>query len=292
MKEKYGEKVYKLPVNVPVTCPNRDGTCGYGGCIFCGADGAGHELLDETLSVTEQLEKNAAYIGPRYGARKFIAYFQSFTNTWTDDGIFARWMEEAASFPGVVGISVSTRPDAVSGEKIRIMQEVQERGVDVTVELGLQSSNNKTLEILNRGHDVESYLHCAGKIREGGLDLCTHLITDLPWDRDEDVVRAAGLVNRFGGHVKLHSLYVEKGTKLAALYESGEVKLLEKEDFIRRTASLLASLSPGIVIDRLVGRVPEEKSLFANYHTSWWKLKDELEAYMDMRGMNQGSKLG
>lgn len=288
MKEKYGEKVYKLPVNIPVTCPNRDGTRGYGGCIFCGASGSGYELLSDENSVTRQLTQNADYIGSRYKAKKFIAYFQSFTNTWCSDEAFEAYLREAAAFPGVVGISVSTRPDAISERKFEIMKSLQEEGCDITVELGLQSVNEETLRILNRGHTLEEYLECAEKVRENGLDLCTHLIVDLPWDSDEDVFQAAEVVNRFGGHVKLHSLYVEKGTKLAQMYENGEVRLLEKEDFIRRASGFLARLDPEVIVDRLIGRVPEEVSVVANWHTSWWKVRDELFSFMDEQGLFQG----
>lgn len=289
LKQRYGEKVYKLPVNIPCSCPNRDGTRGTGGCIFCGASGSGYELLDGSLSVASQLEKNAGYIGKRYKAGKFIAYFQSFTNTWLPDRDFIQYMKEAAVFPNVVGISVSTRPDSISREKMMFMQELQASGTDVTVELGLQSSNDRTLEILNRGHTVGEYLETAERIREAGLDLCTHLITDLPWDSDEDVLSSAKLVNRFGGHVKCHSLYVEKGTVLADLYTSGQVRLLTAEDFQRRTIGLLAHLRPDIVIDRLVGRIPEENCLAANWNSSWWKIRDSLVEAMNSSGIYQGS---
>ena len=289
LRDRYGEKVYKLPVNIPCSCPNRDGTRGFGGCIFCGESGSGYELRDESETVTGQLSENADYIGKRYKAKKFIAYFQSFSNTWLADEDFERYLTEAAAFPGVVGISVSTRPDCLNDEKLAFMKRLQESGTDVTVELGLQSSNDRTLQILNRCHTAAEYESAAYEVRAAGLDLCTHLITDLPWDSDEDVLKAAGMVNRFGGHVKCHSLYIEKGTALAQMYEKGEVSFLTAEDFQRRTIALLAALRPDIVIDRLVGRIPEENCIAANWNSSWWKIRDDLVAEMERSGLVQGS---
>ena len=141
LREKYGEKVYKLPVNLPVSCPNRDGYISFGGCIFCGENAAGFESLSNEMSVTAQLEKNAEYIGKKYGAKKFIAYFQNFTNTYMPVDMFEKYMREAADF-GVVEIDVSTRPDCVNEKYLEILKSIKEdAGVEFSVELGLQTAN-------------------------------------------------------------------------------------------------------------------------------------------------------
>ncbi len=288
LKQKYGQKVYKLPVNIPCSCPNRDGTKGVGGCIFCGEKGSGHELLSSFLPVTTQLRENRALIEKKYKAKKFIAYFQSFSNTYLDFDDFKRYMNEAANFPGIVELAVSTRPDCVGKNHLDFLRDLKEKtGTEVSVELGLQSSNNKTLEILNRGHTVEDFIDTAERIKTNGLSLTTHLISDLPWDTKDDVLKAARLINLTSDTLKIHSLYVEKGTVLESMYKDG-LRLLSEDDFIERTILLLENLNPEIAIQRLIGRVPESDSVVANWHRSWWKVKDHLLSRMRQQETFQG----
>ena len=292
LKEEFGEKVYKLPVNIPCTCPNRDGTKGMGGCIFCGAVGSGFELLDENLSVTNQLKSNSELIRRKYKANKFIAYFQSFSNTYLDFDRFKNYMTEASQFDGIVEIAISTRPDCISQEQLEFLEQLKkDTGVEITIELGLQSSNNKTLEILNRKHSVEDYIEAAKKIKKHGFKLSTHVIVDLPWDLTEDILELAQLLNEVDtDYVKIHSLYVEKGTKLEQMYRNG-LKLLSSEEFINRAILLLENLNPGIIIERLIGRIPEENCVYANWNTSWWKIRDQLIDKMIQTNSYQGKKL-
>ncbi len=289
LKEEFGEKVYKLPVNIPCTCPNRDGTKGIGGCIFCGAVGSGFELLDENLSVTNQLKSNSELIRRKYKANKFIAYFQSFSNTYLDFDRFKNYMTEASQFDGIVEIAISTRPDCISQEQLEFLEQLKkDTGVEITIELGLQSSNNKTLEILNRKHSVEDYIEAAKKIKKHGFKLSTHVIVDLPWDLTEDILELAQLLNEVDtDYVKIHSLYVEKGTKLEQMYRNG-LKLLSSEEFINRAILLLENLNPGIIIERLIGRIPEENCVYANWNTSWWKIRDQLIDKMIQTNSYQG----
>lgn len=289
LKETYKEKVYKLPVNLNATCPNRDGTKGTGGCIFCGAAGSGSELLSADLSVSAQLSKNSAYIARRYKAKKFIAYFQSFSNTYLPEPRFEAAMEEAARFENVVELAISTRPDCVRPETLEFLTALgRERGVKITIELGLQSANEKTLKILNRGHTLDDYFECAARIKEAGLLLCTHFITDLPWDSPDDVVASARAANRAGSDsVKCHALYVEKGTRLEKLYRAG-LALCSKEAYTERTIAFLEHLNPQTVIGRLIGRVPEADSVTANWNESWWKVRDEMLEKMRKEGRYQG----
>ncbi|MBR5586986.1 MAG: TIGR01212 family radical SAM protein, partial [Clostridia bacterium] len=271
LKSKYGEKVYKLPVNLPTTCPNRDGRISVGGCIFCGENGAGYESLPAAMPVSEQISANRDYIGKKYGAKKFIAYFQNFCNTYMPMSDFENAVEEAAK-QGVVGIDVSTRPDCVGDRHLEILSRIsKEYGVDISVELGLQSVNCRTLERINRGHGLAEFVDCVLRVKEFGFDVCVHLIPDLPWDSREDVVDAAKILSALRvNSVKLHSLFVVKNTRLAQMYEKGEVKLLGAEEYAQRCVLFLKHLSPDIVIQRIVGRIPEEDSVTANDGMSWW----------------------
>lgn len=289
LKEHYGEKVYKIPINIPVTCPNRDGTKGWGGCIYCGEKGGGNETLSEKLSVSEQMDQNIAYIGKRYKARKFIAFFQSFSNTYCEFADFKRWIT-ASLRPDIVEIAISTRPDCLRDEQLLFLQRIkEENAIEITIELGLQSANPKTLEIINRGHTLDEYQSAMDRIKNAGFMACTHLILDLPWDTDTDVITAAKVVSEKGtDFVKCHSLYIEKNTLLKQWYDEKKVTLLSKEDYLRRAMLFLSYLSPAVVIERIIGRVPKEDSIITNWDTSWWKIKDELEACMEKENYYQG----
>ena len=289
LKEKYGEKVYKLPINLDITCPNRDGTIGTGGCIFCGDCGAGFESLENKLTVKEQLEKNMAYIGPRYGAKKFIAFFQNFTNTYMPLSDFEKNIYQT-NMENIVEVCVSTRPDCINEKHLEILKRFSgETGINVGIELGLQTANEKTLTILRRGHGYRAFEDATRLVHSYGFEVCAHIIADLPWDTDEDVVSTAKALNDLSVEgVKLHSLYVVKGTELARMYEAGEVKLLEKDDYIRRAILVLRHLHPGCVVERIIGRAPEKDTIVANFNTSWWLIKEEIEQIMVQKGYRQG----
>ena len=158
LRSRYGTKVYKLPVCIPASCPNRDGRKGSGGCIFCGAEGAGFETLPDTLSVKRQLEQNAAYIGENYKSRKFIAYFQNYSNTYLPFEQFKKYMLEAC-VENIAAIYISTRPDCISGVYLEFLRELKnEKAVDIVIELGLQTVNYRTLALLNRGHGLAEFI--------------------------------------------------------------------------------------------------------------------------------------
>ncbi len=289
LKGKYGEKVYKLPVNLSVTCPNRDGRISSGGCIFCGETGAGYESLPSEMSVAEQINTNRDYIGKRYGAKKFIAYFQNFCNTYMPYEEFEKCITEAAE-QRVVGIDISTRPDCVTVKHLEILEGISKKyGIDISMELGLQSVNRKTLEIVNRGHGVAEFLDSVLMIKKYGFDICVHLIPDLPWDSREDVIEAAKILSALKiSSVKLHSLFVVKNTKLAEMYETGEINLFGAEEYAQRCVLFLKYLSPEIVIQRIVGRVPEEDSITANDGMSWWRIKDRIVEILSDENAVQG----
>lgn len=292
LKARYGTKVYKLPVTLPLTCPNRDGTAGTGGCIYCGAKGGGNEGLSAALSIAEQIRRNKAYIEKRYKAKKFIPYFQSFSNTYCSDTFFKKAVEEAVSVDSeqIVGLAVSTRPDCISDTKIAFLKQFQEeQNVDITIELGLQTANDSTLKRLNRGHDLKAYQDTAKRIKTAGLSLCTHVILDLPWDSREDTVCTAEVLNQADSDfVKCHALYVEQGTVLAEWYQEGKVTLFPKEEYIARCMLFLTHLNPDMVLQRIIGRAPEADTIITNWHTSWWKVRDELEETMKKEKLWQG----
>ncbi len=297
MKEKYGGKIYKLPVNLAVSCPNRIGSAGCGetgitGCTFCGEAGTGFENLSSQLSVTEQLEKNMKYIGKRYGADSFVAYFQNFTNTFLPLEELLACLDEALRMEKVVEVCISTRPDCVSDRYLDAIQEkCRQYGKRAVIELGLQSINHRTLRKINRGHTLPEFIDAAVRCRQRGLEVCSHLILNLPWDDDEDAVEAAKIMTALGvGQIKLHSLYIEKGTELCRQYENGEFELISPEAYARRAVRFLTYLSPDICVQRLVSRAPEENTLFCNWGMSWWKIRDMIDQIMEDEDLRQGCR--
>ena len=289
LKQKYGEKVYKIPINLPTTCPNRDGTCGVGGCIFCGTEGAGFELLSNKYSIKKQLDKNIGYIGKRYGAKKFIAYFQNFTNTYMPIEDFKQYIREVIH-PSVVEIAISTRPDCIHEEYLEALQDLEnETGLRMSIELGLQTINYHTLSKINRGHGLAEFLDAVLRIKKYGFEICTHLILNLPWDNQRDVIENAKVLSVLSvDQIKLHALYIVQDTVLGQWYQAGGIKMISLDEYIERIICFLEYLDPSIVIQRLIGRAPQERTLFVNWNTSWWKIQEKIEEKMRIEHRYQG----
>ena len=292
LQEKFGEKIYKLPVNLPGTCPNRDGAVGYGGCIFCDEAGAGFECLPSTLSVSKQLAQNKEFFKKRFNAKKFIAYFQAFTNTYLELEDFKVNMVAASQEEDLVGLSVSTRPDCINEDYLAVLKDIQEkRSLDINIELGLQTVNYHTLHKINRGHTLAEFVDAVIRIKKFGFSICAHLILNLPWDDDLDVIENAKLLSALEiEYVKLHSLYVVKDTVLGQMYEKGEFSIISLDEYVDRVILFLEHLSPRMVIQRLVGKGPQGNMHFCNWDTSWWKIKALIEKEMVERDSFQGKK--
>lgn len=291
LKHKYGEKVYRIPVNLPLTCPNRDGRIGVGGCTFCGDIGAGFESLENTQTVEEQLESNINYIGPRYHAKKFIAYFQNYTNTYVQQNLFEQYILSAIR-DDVVEIAISTRPDCVTEEQLEYLSQIKETyKKEINIELGLQSVNYHTLNKINRGHTLAEFIDCVNRCKKRKFQITVHMILNLPQDDMDDIIEGAKILSalKIDG-VKLHSLYLTKGSIMAQEYARGELHLGNVEEYVERAAIFLSYLSPNIAIQRIIGRAPEKDTLNCNFNMSWWKIKDCIIDFMEDNHLIQGCK--
>lgn len=290
LKEKYNEKVYKIPIALPVTCPNRDGTLDSDGYIFCGSIRADYETKAVGMEITRQIDRSISHVGPKYKAKKFIAYFLNFTNTYMPLSRFEYCVEEACGHPDIVGLAVSTRPDCIHESYLEVLREAQGKyGTNITVELGLQSVNPHTLLKIGRCHTVAEFIDAALQIGRYHFDLCAHIIADLPWDDRIDVEEAAKLVSVLPvTEIKIHSLYIIKGTKLAKMYEKGDIKLLPPEEYAERVVLILSMLRPDIVVQRIVGRA-SANTLSVNGGRPWWEVKEYIEKLMRNRHIQQGS---
>lgn len=289
LKEKYGEKVYKLPVALPLTCPNRDGSAGVGGCVFCGEIGAGYENLPASMTVQEQLVKNIAHIAPKYKAYKYIPYYQNFSNTYLEPERFKEYME-AGCIDSTVGLAIATRPDCINDTYLEILKGIKETyGVDIYLEYGLQSVNYHTLEKINRGHGMAEFIDAVLRTKRYGFSVCAHMIVNQPWDTMTDTIEGARILTALGvDQVKLHALYIVKNTLMAKWYEEKQFELISADEYIERVIAFLRLLDKNIVLQRLVGRAPEENTLFTNWSMGWWRIQEEIERRMDERDVRQG----
>ena len=288
LKTKYGEKVYKLPVNLPVGCPNRED--GYG-CAFCDGVGTGFEAMDSHISVRKQLLETKSKIEKKYKAHKFIAYFQNYTNTYLPLQQFETYIREAAMVEDIVEISVSTRPDCIRRDYLDVLNQIRkEYGIEITIELGLQTVNYHTLKEIHRGHGLAEFIQAVLLISEYGYTVCAHMILNLPGDTLEDAKEGARFLSALPVHiVKLHSLYIPKNSLLYQQYIDDKITLCDKEEYIKRAAEFVSLLRPDMVVERIFSRIPEEYAAFSNWGVSWWKLNDLFEEHMRLKGYIQGS---
>ena len=195
LKEEYGEKVYKIPVNLPITCPNRDGNVGCDGCSFCGEKGTGFESQDPFMEVENQIQRNIEHIAKKYAANKYIAYFQNFSNTYMPLEDFKKYIAKAI-LPDIVEIDVSTRPDCIAEPYLDYLKEIKDKhNINITIELGLQTTNVHTLAKVNRGHSLAEFIDAVNMIKKYDFKICAHVILNLPWDDELDVIEMAKVLS-------------------------------------------------------------------------------------------------
>jgi radical SAM protein (TIGR01212 family) len=252
-RDRYGERVHKIAVDAGLTCPNRDGTLGSGGCIYCNAKGSGTGKHAAGLSITRQLEDSKAAVIKRFKARRFMAYFQSFTNTYAPLARLKALYDEALAVPGVVGLAIGTRPDCIDEPVLDLLQSYT-RDHLVWIEYGLQSAHDATLARINRGHDVAAFRRAVTATTGRGILIGTHMILGLPGEDASHMRATADFIARLPvDGVKLHLLYVIKGTPLAALYRDGNYHCLEQDAYADLVCDVVERLPPGVVIQRLTG---------------------------------------
>ena len=252
-RQRFGQRVHKLTVDAGLTCPNRDGALSTGGCIYCNARESGTGAYRRGVSIREQLERNKAAVTRRFKARKFIAYFQSFSNTYAPMEKLARLYEEALAVEDVVGLSIGTRPDCVEDAVLDLLADYARRYL-VWLEFGLQSSCDRTLERINRGHDTACFRDALQRARRRGLPVCAHVILGLPGETRQDMMTTARfLADQAIDGVKLHLLYVVRGTPLETLYQEGRYDCLGQEEYAALVCDFIERLPPATVIQRITG---------------------------------------
>ncbi len=253
LKDTFGEKVYKLALDAGFTCPNRDGTLGTGGCIFCSGAGSGDFAECRNLSVTEQIARGKKRLEKKIKSGKYIAYFQAFTNTYAPVEKLRNVYEEALMQPDVVAISVATRPDCLPHDVMDLLTELN-RIKPVWVELGLQTIHEKSAEYIRRGYSLAVYDDAVKRLKNAGLTVITHVILGLPGETEEEMKQTVSYVGatRTDG-IKLQLLHVIKGTDLEKEYLAGKFRTLELDEYVRLVADCLELLPKNMVIHRMTG---------------------------------------
>lgn len=260
-KEKFGGKVYKLSVDAGFTCPNRDGTVGVGGCIFCSQNGGG-EFAERGNNILEQLEKAKARVSKKTKENKFIAYFQAFTNTYADINTLKKLYYDAISPDYIVGLSVATRPDCLPPETVELLSEIN-KIKPVSIELGFQTSNEETAKYIRRGYKNAVYFDAVKRLRENGIDVVTHIIIGLPGEDATDAINTTNFAVLAGTNgVKFHLLHVICGTDLEKEYLNGKFKTLTLEEYADILKNCVDVLPKDIVVHRITGD-GDKKSLVA-----------------------------
>mgnify|MGYP002307277430 CR=1 FL=1 len=258
LKNTFGFKVYKISINAGFTCPNRDGTLGTRGCIFCSRGGSGDFAESSLLSVTEQIESGKLRVAKKIKSGKYIAYFQAFTNTYAPVDVLAKKYYEAINHPDIVGISIATRPDCLGEEVLTLLSEIN-KIKPVFVELGLQTIHEKTAEYIRRGYPLSVYDAAIRALKNAGINTVVHLIIGLPNESREDMLKSVEYVCKSGADgIKLQLLHILKGTDLANDYLSGKFEALSMEEYLSIIKDCIRIIPKNVVIHRLTGDGPKK----------------------------------
>ncbi len=289
---RYGERVHKLAINAGMTCPNRDGSKGIGGCTFCNNSSFSPNAKREPL-VGEQIEAGRKVIAKRTGARRFIAYFQAYTNTYADVEQLSVLYRQALAEPDVVGLSIGTRPDCVPDRVLDLLMEFQDQGHEVWLELGLQSISDRTLERVNRGHGFAEYRDAVERSRRRGLPVCTHLIVGMPGEGRREAMESLEAVIDLGiDGLKLHPLHVVKGTALANEWRRGEYSPMGLYRYLSIAADMIEHTPPEVLYHRVTGTAASDILLAPEWCSKKWMVLNGIERELQQRGTRQGAALG
>jgi radical SAM protein (TIGR01212 family) len=258
LRRRFGERVQKVSVDAGFTCPNVDGTVAIGGCAFCDNRSFSPSRRTRRRPVAEQLDEGIRRLRFRYSVEQFIAYFQPATNTYAPVETLRPLYEAALAHPRVVGLAIGTRPDCVADPVLDLLGDVARRGY-LSVEYGLQTIHNRSLDWMNRGHHHDAFVDAMARSRGRGFEICAHVMLGLPGESREDMLATAREVARLGlDSVKIHNLYAVRDTRLADQVAAGEVRLMERDEYVETLVSFLELLPPNCVVERVSGDAPPD----------------------------------
>lgn len=291
LRSRFGEKVYKVTLNGGMSCPNRDGTLGTGGCIFCSVGGSGDFAGDASLSITEQIDAQIRLLSSKRPIEKYIAYFQAYTNTYGPVDYLEKIFTEAIQHPQVCGLSIGTRPDCLGPEVLRLLGRLNQRK-PIWVELGLQTIHESTARYIRRGYPLSCFEEAVRNLRSLDLEIIVHTILGLPGETRAHILATMEYLNHMDIQgVKLQLLHVLQGTDLAADYEKGLFQVYSREAYLDTVIACLEHLSPDIVIHRITGDGPKELLIAPMWASRKREVLNLLHHEMKKRNSYQGKQL-
>ena len=290
LKQTFGGKCAKIPIDGGFTCPNIDGRCGVGGCIYCSSRGSGDFAESASLSVSEQYRLTREKLSSKWSVERCIPYFQAHTNTYAPIAVLREKFEEAMGLDGVVGMNIATRADCLEDDTVEYLAELAERTV-LTVELGLQSAHDKTAELINRGHTYAEFVEGYNRLRSASekINICVHLIFGLPDESDEMMLESVKAVAALRPEqIKLHLLHVLASSRLGEIYQSGGYQPLERERYISLVVRALELLPPETVVARLTGDGMADDLLAPEWSRRKVSVINDIDKMLYERGSYQG----
>ena len=291
LRERFGEKVYKVTLNGGMSCPNRDGKIGTRGCIFCSAGGSGDFAADAALSITDQIESQISILSQKRPIHKYIAYFQAYTNTYAPVEYLEKIFTEAISHPKIVALSIGTRPDCLSPEIVTLLSRLNKQK-PVWIELGLQTIHEDTASYIRRGYDLPVFEHALKRLHQLGIPVIVHTILGLP---GEDIKRNLETMHYLNEHhiqgIKLQLLHVLKYTDLADDYLTGRFSVYSMEEYFEVLSSCICNLSPDIVIHRLTGDGPKDLLIAPTWSTNKRQVLNQMQSWFKTHDIWQGKEL-
>lgn len=290
MREQFGEKIFKVMLDAGFTCPNRDGTIALGGCTFCSARGSGDFAGRRKDDLVTQFNTIRDRQHQKWPNAKYIGYFQAYTNTYAPVEVLREYYEVILQQPGVVGLSIATRPDCLPDDVVEYLAELNERTY-LWVEMGLQTIHERTSQLINRAHDTDCYYEAVEKLRKHGIRVCTHIIYGLPQETHEmmlDTCRAVSQMDVQG--IKIHLLHLMRKTPMVKQYEEGLVKFLEMDEYVKLIGDSLEILPPEMVVHRLTGDAPRNLIIGPMWSLKKWEVLNAIDAELKNRDTWQGKK--
>lgn len=288
-KKTFGEKVMKITLDGGFTCPNRDGKISFGGCTFCSSRGSGEFSGNRLKSISQQFQEQKIMMKKKWNSNKYIAYFQAYTNTYASVEYLKNLYDEALKQDGVIGLSIGTRPDCLSDEIIDLLCYYNEKTF-LTIELGLQTSNDKTGELINRGHTSKCFEEGVKKLRKHNINIVTHVIFGLPNETEEDMMDTVKFSNNLDIQgIKYHLLYIIKNTKLYNQYlKDPTIYKLSREKYIELIGNALTITNPNIVIHRITGDAKREDIVTPLWSIKKWELLNSIHSHLNTNNLYQG----
>ena len=285
-KKKFGQKVFKVPLDINSTCPNQAS----GGCIYCSNKSVA-SISDNSLDILEQFENGRKIMEQKWPDSLYIPYFQSGTNTYNDKNLVKGYVDKLLMIPKVVGIDIATRPDCLSDEWLDYLEDLNKKTF-LIVELGLQSSNDNTLRFINRGHDSKTFKDAVDKLHERNIFVVAHIINGLPYETKEDMINTIKFVNdcKVDG-IKIHMLYIAKNTPLASLYEKNKFHILTREEYIDIVCSQLRLLNEDVVVMRITGDPLLNELVAPEWLVKKFMVLNGIDQEMVKRNIYQGDLL-